>query len=136
VNGIELIERDHRAVSELFTRFEDAPDAGIVGLVVEALTLHDQAEHAALYPLVDVIVDPEISEAAEHTHTLIKRQIGVVVDLEGDALVAAFAELRTLVEAHVAEEETALLPALAAAATPQMLDGLAARFLQAKQRVG
>jgi hypothetical protein len=136
VNGIELIERDHRVVSDLFMRFDDAPDAAIVGLIVEALTLHDQAEHAALYPLIDVIVDPETSESAEHAHTLIKRQIGVVVDLEGDALVAAMAELRVLVEAHVAEEETVVLPALAAAATPQMLDGLAARFLQAKQRVG
>jgi hemerythrin superfamily protein len=136
MNGIELIEQDHQMVNELFAAFDESLDAMLVGRIVDALTLHDQAEHAALYPLVDAVVDPAIAESAERSHAIVKRQIDIVTDLEGDSLIAQLSVLRELVEAHVAEEETEVLPALAAAATPQMLDELGSRILQAKQRVG
>jgi len=45
-------------------------------------------------------------------------------------------QLQQLVTAHVKDEETKLLPALAEKATAAQLDGLAARIEQAKQRVG
>ena len=55
---------------------------------------------------------------------------------EGQPLTDAFNVLRTLVETHVADEEEVMLPALAEKATAAQLDGLAARILQVKQRVG
>jgi hypothetical protein len=39
-------------------------------------------------------------------------------------------------EEHVADEEQNILPALAEHATPQQLEGLGARIMQAKQRGG
>jgi hypothetical protein len=66
----------------------------------------------------------------------VKKQIDLLMGLEGAPLTEAFAELRALVQAHVADEERNLLPKLASSATPQQLEGLAARIEQAKQRVG
>ena len=56
--------------------------------------------------------------------------------LEGPPLVEAVKVLQASVTDHVADEEADLLPRLAEAATPEQLDGLAARIEQVKQRVG
>ena len=69
-------------------------------------------------------------------HHSVREQIVLVSALESDALVAGFAQLRSIVEHHVAEEEKSLLPALRKAASQQQLEALGARFLQAKQRGG
>ena len=50
-NGIELILADHRRVEALFASFAETGEAAIIGQVVDALAAHDDAEHAALYPL-------------------------------------------------------------------------------------
>jgi hypothetical protein len=136
-NGIELIIADHERVNELFSRFADSSDSTIVGQVVNLLVDHDSAEQAALYPLAGVVLaDAALIARAEAAHSLVKKQIDLLMGLEGPPLVQAFAELRALVAAHVEDEQTNLLPALQGAATPQQLDGLGARILQAKQRVG
>ena len=69
-------------------------------------------------------------------HHSVREQIVLVSALESDALVAGFAQLRSMVEHHVAEEEKSLLPALRKAASQQQLEALGARFSQAKQRGG
>jgi hypothetical protein len=83
-----------------------------------------------------VLDDQDLIARCEAAHSAVKRQIDLVVGLEGAPLVDAVAALRALVAAHVAEEENDLLPALADSATPEQLDALGARILQAKQRGG
>jgi hypothetical protein len=68
--------------------------------------------------------------------TVVGRIIDQLMAQEGTPLVEAVATLRALVEAHVADEEQRLLPALRSAATDRQLDELGGRILQAKQRVG
>ena len=85
------------------------------------------------------IMDGEDADAIERwaqAHSAIKKQIDHLKVQEGAALAEAFETLRTLVNDHVEDEERNLLPALDDAATPQQLDGLGARVLQAKQRGG
>jgi hypothetical protein len=67
---------------------------------------------------------------------MIKKQFDLIATLEGEPLVTAFKELQVLVRTHVADEEQNLLPNLADAATPQQLEALGARILQAKARGG
>ncbi|HEY5877092.1 MAG TPA: hypothetical protein VIT64_17405, partial [Ilumatobacteraceae bacterium] len=69
-------------------------------------------------------------------HSAVKKQIDHLKSLEGAPLTASFEQLRRLVEEHVADEEQNILPALAEQATPQQLEGLGARIMQAKQRGG
>jgi hemerythrin superfamily protein len=136
-SGIDLILADHRAVEALFDEFDRTTQGAVIGQVVGMLTAHDEAEHAALYPLAgQVLGDAALIERAAAAHSAVKQQIDRMKFLEGAPLVEAFGVLRDLVTDHVADEERNLLPALAAAATPQQLDGLGARILQVKQRVG
>ncbi|MCU1367621.1 MAG: hypothetical protein JWN39_3260 [Ilumatobacteraceae bacterium] len=136
-NGIDLILADHRNVEALFAAFAETGDASTIGLVIDALKAHDDAEQAALYPLAGMVLgDPEMIERAAIAHSKVKKQIDVITTLEGQPLVDAFAALQKIVAAHVADEERTMLPALSERASAQQLEGLGARILQAKQRVG
>lgn len=136
-NGIDLILADHQAVSAAFDEFESSLDATIVGRIIDQLMGHDDAEHAALYPLAAIVLDDAaLLEASVAAHAAVKRQIDHLRHQEGPPFVEAVAGLRALVDAHVADEEQRLLPALQAAATDRQLDELGGRILQAKQRIG
>ncbi|MDX6414078.1 MAG: hypothetical protein QOH23_1488 [Gaiellaceae bacterium] len=136
-NGIDLILADHERVKLLFAQFDEAGDATIVGQIVDALSAHDQAEQAALYPLAgELLGDTGMIERYAEAHSLVKKTIDNLMGLEGQPLLDAVATLRQAVTDHVADEEGKLLPALAKAATESQLDGLAARIEQVKQRVG
>jgi hypothetical protein len=69
-------------------------------------------------------------------HTALKQQMDHLKALEGVPLLESFTVLRQLVDAHVQDEESDLLPALRDAVTPADLDALGARILQVKQRGG
>jgi hypothetical protein len=136
-NGIDLILADHQLVSAAFDAFETSLDAGLVGQIIDQLAAHDDAEHAALYPLAALLLDDTaLLDASLEAHAAVKRQIDHLRSQEGPPFVEAVATLRSLVDAHVADEEEQLLPALRAAATDRQLDELGGRILQAKQRVG
>jgi len=136
-NGIDLILADHRRVEALFSTFAETGDATIIGQVVDALAAHDDAEHAALYPLAGHLLgDAALIERWAQAHSAVKKQVDRLKVQEGAPLVEAFETLRLLVQKHVEDEEKNLLPALGEKATPQQLDGLGARILQARQRGG
>ncbi len=136
-NGIDLILADHQRVNDLFTRFAETSDGTIIGQVIDALHAHDDAEQAALYPLTAALLDdPALVQRLATAHSAVKKQIDLISSLEGPPLVDAFNVLQAIVADHVRDEETKLLPALNERATPSQLEGLGARILQAKQRVG
>ena len=136
-NGIDLILADHRSVDALFARFDDTADGTVIGQVICELKAHDDAEQAALYPMVGkVLANADMITRSSTAHSAVKKQIDVVTTLEGPPLVEAFKVLRRIVQEHVADEEKYILPAFGEAATPQQLEELGARILQAKQRVG
>ena len=136
-DGIDLILADHQVVAAAFDAFEATHDATLAGQIIDQLTAHDDAEHAALYPLAVLLLDDvALLDASIAAHTAVKRQIDHLRAQEGAPFVDAVAVLRALVDDHVADEEKRLLPALRAAATNRQLDELGGRILQAKQRVG
>lgn len=137
MNGIDLVLADHRRVEELFDTYDETGDATVIGQIVDALSAHDQAEHAALYPLAgEVLGDADLVERLAAAHSRVKKLVEHLTGQEGASLDGTVSALRDAVSDHVAEEESELLPALAAAATPGQLDGLGARIEQNKQRVG
>jgi hemerythrin superfamily protein len=137
MNAIELIQLDHRTVEALFEAFDEAPDGTLVGQILGELTAHDDAEQAALYPLLmEVVSDVDGLDQALLDHAKVKMLMEHLRSTEGDALVAAVAALRAAVQTHVQLEETTLLPAIESAATPAQLEWLTSAWLRAKQRVG
>jgi hemerythrin superfamily protein len=136
-NGIDLILADHQYVNELFAEFDQKGDGASVGLIIAALKAHDEAEQAALYPFAgEVLGDVELIDRFSVAHSMVKKQFDIIATLEGPPLVAAVRVLQQLVTQHVREEEENLLPVLTETATPQQLEALGARILQAKQRGG
>ena len=136
-NGIDLILADHVFVDELFAQFDKTRDATLVGQIVGALVAHDDAEHGALYPLsLEVLDNAALIAQFDQAHSRVKQIIEHLVQLEGQPLVEAVADLRVAVTAHVADEEKKLLPQLQKRATPAQLDELAARIDHVKQRAG
>jgi hemerythrin superfamily protein len=136
-NGIDLILTDHRNVEALFALFDETADATLIGQVICELKAHDEAEQAALYPMVgNILGDADMVARSSVAHSLVKQQIDTLTTLEGPPLVEAFKGLRSIVQRHVDDEEKKILPALGDAATAQQLEELGARILQAKQRVG
>jgi len=137
-NGIDLILADHRVVSSLFDEFEATKDAGLIGVIIDQLAAHDDAEQQTLYPLAAIVLDDAsaLLDQSLVAHSAVKRQIDLLRAQEGAQFVDAARVLRGLVDEHVADEEKRLLPALRKAATDRQLDELGGRILQAKQRVG
>jgi len=136
ITGIDLILADHRRVDALFDQLGGPDDGPVIGMIIDALTAHDQAEHAALYPLTIKLLGPQIVERSELAHSRVKKTMDDIRQLEGAPLRDAVDVLHALVTEHVQDEETNLLPGLREAATPAQLDGLAARIEQSKQRLG
>jgi hemerythrin superfamily protein len=135
--AIALVLADHRRVERLFADVHTTEEGGCIGQILDALTAHDAAEQSALYPLaVALLGDDPVVPGALDAHSEVKAQMERLRSLEGAPLLEGVAELEALVTAHVAEEEEQLLPSLESLATPAQLDGLAARWEQAKQRVG
>lgn len=136
-NGIDLVMLEHRQVEELFAAFREAPDGAIAGSIFDALAAHDDGEQAALYPLVDALdIAPDVVQRSREAHRRVKRLIEHARAQEGPPLVEAMSALEAAVADHVADEEQRLLPGLQNAATDDQLQGLAARWQQAQQRVG
>ena len=136
-DGIDLILADHQVVSSLFDEFEATKDASLIGVIIDQLTAHDDAEQQALYPLAAMLGgDAALLDQSLVAHAAVKRQIDHLRAQEGAPFLDAVRVLRGLVEDHVADEEKRLLPALRKAATVRQLDELGGRILQAKQRVG
>ena len=121
----------------MFAEFKETNDGTLVGQVINALHVHDDAEHAALYPIAKALLgDEALIERLALAHAHIKKQIDLLVTLEGPPLIDGFTRLQTLVADHVSDEEANLLPALSDRATPRQLETLGSRILQVKQRVG
>jgi hemerythrin superfamily protein len=136
-NGIDLLLADHRGVEALFATFDETLDPTVLGQILCALTDHDDAEHAALYPLAgEVLGDAALIEAMAAAHSAVKKQMEHLRQQEGDILAAEVRGLRDMVARHVADEERKLFPKLADKATPLQLETLGARILTCKQRVG
>jgi len=136
-DGIDLILADHHWVDELFVSFAASGDPTVVGQIFDALAAHDDAEHAALYPLAGTLLgDLGMLERFSAAHSAVKQQIDRIKHTEGAALVAGVTQLKKLVDAHVRDEETKLLPKIRDAATPLQLEELGARIQATKQRVG
>ncbi|HET9078803.1 MAG TPA: hemerythrin domain-containing protein [Acidimicrobiales bacterium] len=134
-DGVEFLAGDHRRVETVLRRVQSILDAGgdpdteLVAELVRELSVHDAIEREHLYPLVRQRLEQgnDVYTAAleEHGHIAV---VAAELDRrpEHDQLRRDdLARLVQLVRTHVAEEETAIFPALRAHLTPQELAQLA-----------
>lgn len=134
-NVVELIEKDHREVEELFSKFESTGDSSIALTICDELDRHTAGEENAVYPVVaaEVPGGKRIANEAIDEHKEARQMIGRIRRTEDPAHVAELvSELKQAIEHHVEEEESELLPKTREALGADRLDEMGRAFEAAK----
>jgi hemerythrin superfamily protein len=139
-DAIAVLKKDHRAMEQLFRRFERAKGSAerkrIADRIVHDLSVHAAIEEQLVYPALRQRLDgqqPQVLLALEEHH-LAKVELAEIEKLDGSE--ERFdAKVRVLIENvrhHVKEEERDLLPAMKRAFQAQELQQLGASLEQAR----
>ena len=113
-DGFQMLERDHRAVAELFDSYEHSGDDAVADQICFELTIHSEIEDQVLYPKLREFGDQtsELSDHAEEAHERITNYVGRIGLAEHDDRLGLVEELWSEVDAHVREEETEIFPTM------------------------
>jgi len=114
-DGFTWLEEDHRAIERAFDTFRHDEEGTVLRELCEQLTRHTQLECAALHPQLRRYVDggDDLADRAEQEHAAIQTVIAKLLDsATPDQIPGLVAEMRTVVAAHVEEEETEIFPAM------------------------
>jgi hemerythrin superfamily protein len=131
-----MLKREHRAVEELFKKFEASKSAGPRGKIVEqiadALAVHATIEEKHFYPAVKAKQTEDLLHEAVEEHLEIKRVIADLLELDASdaTFEAKVAVLKEDVEHHVEEEETELFPKVEKVFGDEELETIAAAMEQ------
>jgi hemerythrin superfamily protein len=113
-DGYELLTREHRQVEAMFEQYRQQPDDALARRIAEAITLHTEAEEAALYPQLRKYVDDgdDIAAEAEYEHATVKSQIARLYEAPPADLVPLMRGIMQNVADHVRREEAEIFPAM------------------------
>lgn len=142
MDGLEMLEEDHRRVEKLFSNFEEAGDQayktkqGIAEKVIEELTVHSEMEEQVLYPYAQQQVedaDENVRESFEEHHVVeeLMKELGGM-DPEDEQFDAKVTVLIENVRHHIEEEEGELFPKIRKALGMERLEELGKRMQAVK----
>lgn len=142
MDAIQLILDDHRNVEDLFDEFLDAEPndrEDIVREIIKTLSIHAAMEETVFYPVVRENVeasDPLVKHSLDE-HKEIKQALAKVDNIADKAHTkqceAKVLRLQKVVDHHVEEEETKILPAVRDALPKTTLDKLGTKMRKAKK---
>jgi hemerythrin superfamily protein len=122
MDAIELLKRDHQAVTELFQRFSAAKGGrageAVVEKICKELEVHSQIEEEIFYPAVRK-ADAELAELVNEAlreHGEVKQQVAALQSRDGGGngeLAEEVTALQQNVEHHVTGEEGEMFPRVA-----------------------
>ena len=117
LNAIQLLTQDHKAVQELFDKFEktrsEDKKAEIAAQVCEELTIHAQIEEEIFYPAArEAIKDTDLLDEATVEHQSAKDLIAQIEEEgpDGELFEAKVKVLGEYIKHHVKEEQNELFP--------------------------
>jgi iron-sulfur cluster repair protein YtfE (RIC family) len=144
-DAIAVLKADHRAVDELFAKFEKTgkhaykTKRSLVDRMITELSVHAAIEEAILYPAARAEVPDTESEVLEslEEHHVVKWLLTELdgIDPETERFDAKVAVLTENVRHHVSEEEDTLFPALRTHLTRSRLAELGKELHNAKSHV-
>jgi hemerythrin superfamily protein len=132
---VDLIEKDHRAVEQLFSDFEASKDPAIAARICDELTKHTYGEEQAVYPVVAERLSggKDLSSEAVEEHAEARQLIGRIRNTTDEAhLSELMADLKAAIQHHVQEEESEMLPQARRELMPGDLEAMGREFEQAK----
>jgi hemerythrin superfamily protein len=128
VNAIEMLEKQHREVEQLFAAFEAAEDEGTQRTammeICDALAAHATIEERHFYPAVKVKDTQEELKEAVKEHLEAKKLIAQLIqeNISVEQMEAKVKELQGDIEHHVEEEESELFPKVRTLFTSEELE--------------
>ncbi len=143
MDAIALLKADHRAVEDLFVKFEKAGDRALktkrrlVDGMIKELAIHAGIEEQVLYPAVRAgipALEDDMLEALEEHH-IVKWTLSELADLDPEAerFDAKVAVLIESVRHHVKEEERDIFPKMRKAFSRKELEDLGSALDNAKK---
>jgi hemerythrin superfamily protein len=140
-DAITLLVDDHRAVEELFARYEQSDDpeeqTRIVHRVVHDLAVHGEIEELLFYPRIRESLGDDAAEEAIHEHLEIKKTLNELDKMHAgdDGFDARMRELMAEVRHHVEEEESDIFPTYREKVPAEDLEQLGVALARAKKLV-
>lgn len=141
-DATKLLKADHKAVSEMFDKFENgrlppARKQTVAKEICLALTVHAQIEEEIFYPAARKAVkkaDKELLDEAEVEHRSIKELVAAIENSPDDPLFEANVKvLGEYVKHHVKEEEGEIFPSLKE--TDMDMEAIGAQLAERKQEL-
>lgn len=139
-DAVEILKADHRKVDGLFMQFEKANNNSqkqeLVNQIIKELTVHATIEEDLVYPILeDMDKTEDGAKEAYEEHHLLKMALAELADIPmtSGSIKAKVCVIKELVQHHVKEEESELLPQLKKSGTD--LETLANQIMQRKQQL-
>lgn len=117
-SAIAMLQADHRKVQEMLAEFQSLPSGRVakqklLNELIKELTVHSRVESELVYPIIDKELHEKTQESLEQHHLvdLLLKELGT---LPADREEAGYkvTVLSELVDNHIKEEESLLLPQL------------------------
>jgi hemerythrin superfamily protein len=136
MNAIDLLEKQHREVEEMFEEFEDAGDGArktkerVCGDIADHLAVHAEIEEKLFYPEAKQENTEEILRESVEEHLAMKRLLTDIMEggVDDEQFVARMKVLKEQVEHHVDEEEKDLFPKVRKSCPKEELEDLGKRM--------
>lgn len=136
MNAIDLLEKQHREVEELFEEFEGAGEGArktkerLCQQISDRLAMHAEIEEKLFYPESKQEATEELLRESVEEHLAVKR---ILVDLmeggvDDEQFAARMKVLKEQVEHHVEEEEQDLFPKVRKSCSKEELEDLGTRM--------
>ncbi len=136
MNAIDLLERQHREVEELFERFESAGEGAhktrerLCREISDQLAVHSEIEEKLFYPEAKQENTEDLLRESVEEHLSVKRLIAEIIEggTDDEQFRARMKVLKDQVEHHVEEEEGELFPKVRKACSKEELEDLGERM--------
>ena len=134
---IELLEKDHREVEDLFAKAKEISGAAkqqVVTKIASELTIHAEVEEEVVYPAMRQAGLTDLVQEAEQEHQKVKELVAQLESMDGSTndVDPILGQLEGDVSHHVEEEETEAFPKFREAVDQQTLQALGDQVRQAK----
>jgi hypothetical protein len=136
MNAIDLLEKQHREVEELFEKFEESGENAkktkerLCRDISDRLAVHAEIEEKLFYPEAKQENTEEILRESVEEHLAVKRTLADLLESgpEDEQFEAKMTVLKEQVEHHVEEEEKELFPKVRKACSKEELEDLGDRM--------
>lgn len=143
MNAIDLLEKQHREVEELFEEFEETGEGArktkerLCQQISDRLAVHAEIEEKLFYPESKQSETEDLLRESVEEHLAVKRLLADLMEngVDDENFDARMKVLKEQVEHHVEEEEKELFPKVKKSCSKEELEDLGTRMAEMAQKL-